>query len=171
MRSCGNPKYCAASTLRRSSEVGGRASPQIFCGRVLTGRTANFREPCEPIIRNEMARFIHWRGKMRKLKTIDFGAAVYKVDYVERLLSGEENEKLRGQINHPACLIQLEESLDPQDQFITTLHECFHYYLSQYGHSDAINPARLEGVINTLAVGMTAVLRKNPVLITMLQEL
>ena len=108
---------------------------------------------------------------MRKLKTLDFGAAVYKVEYVERLLGDDDSEKLRGQISHTDCLVKLEESLDPQDQFITTLHECFHYYLSQYGHSDAINPSRLEGVINTLAVGMTALLRKNPALITMLQEL
>ena len=108
---------------------------------------------------------------MRKLKTIDFGAAVYKVEYVERLLGDDDSEKLRGQISHTDCLVKLEESLDPQDQFITTLHECLHYYISQYGHSDSINPNRLEGVINTLAVGMTALLRKNPALITMLQEL
>lgn len=107
----------------------------------------------------------------RRLKSIDFGAAVYKVSYVERLLGDDANEKLRGQISHTECLVKLEESLDPQDQFITTIHECLHYYISQYGHSDAINPARLEGVINTLAVGMTALLRRNPTIITMLQEL
>ena len=106
---------------------------------------------------------------MRKIEKIDFGAAVYSVEIVPRLVDDEH--KLRGQINHNACLIEVEESLDPQDQFITLLHECIHYYLSQFGHNDAINPARAEGVVNTIATGMTLVLRKNPILITMLEEL
>lgn len=105
----------------------------------------------------------------RRIESIDFGAAIYQVEYIERLIEG--SEKLRGQIRHDRCVVELEESLDPQDQFVTIMHECFHYFLSQYGQGDAIAPNRAEGLINTMAAGMTLVLRKNPQLIRMIQEL
>ena len=78
---------------------------------------------------------------------------------------------MAGNINHAHCTLNIDPDADPQSMVETILHEGIHYYLVQFGQEDAINPARAEDVVETIANGIMTILRLNPDFVKAIREL
>ena len=105
-----------------------------------------------------------------KLTSLNFGSAIYKIEYEERLRSTDD-QRLSGSISHSQCVITLDPSADAQSIADTIIHESIHFFLAHYGQEGAVNPARLEELVQSVANGVLTVMRLNPQLVKMLQEL
>ena len=108
---------------------------------------------------------------MRLPKKIDLGSIVYEVEQVDRLLDADGGTKLSGQISANQALIRVEAGNDHQMQALTIIHEVFHHILRSSGQEDAIHPEREENVIEALGTGWLAVLRQNPGIMKMVEDL
>ena len=106
-----------------------------------------------------------------RLRSLNFGPAIYRINYVDKLLTEDDTRRLAGNINHAHCTLNIDPDADPQSMIETILHEGIHYYLVQFGQEDAINPARAEDVVETIANGIMTILRLNPDFVKAVQEL
>lgn len=73
-------------------------------------------------------------------------------------LRDEDGAKLDGSLLHGSCEILLEKSLHPQIKQMTLWHEIIHAILVQAGRRE---DGQNEGLIDSLAYGIAAVLRRN----------
>ena len=116
----------------------------------------------------------YWQGDfciMSIPKSIDLGSLIYKVEQVDKLLDADGGTKLSGQISANKATIRVETGNDPQMQAITILHEVFHHIIRSSGQDGAVHPDREEEIIEALASGWLAALRRNPSLIKMVEDL
>jgi hypothetical protein len=111
------------------------------------------------------------RKKKTLLKSLNLGSSQYRIEYVDKLLDVGGVNRLAGAIDHNQCVIRIDPGADPQIVLETILHEAFHFFLVQYGQEDAINPPRIEGVVETMANGFLIMMRLNPDLLTAIEEL
>lgn len=102
---------------------------------------------------------------------MNLGSAKYQIKYTDRLLDAGGVNRLSGAIDHSQCVIHVDPGADPQVVLETMIHEAFHYFLVQYGQEDAIVPARIEGVVETLSNGFLMMMRLNPDLVKLIEEL
>ena len=102
---------------------------------------------------------------------MNLGSATYQIEYVASLLDTSGTNRLAGAINHAQCVIKVDPEADPQAVMETIVHEAFHFFLVQYGQEDAVNPARIEGVVETMANGFLMMMRLNPLFVKAIQEL
>ena len=99
---------------------------------------------------------------------MNLGSATYQIEYVDKLLDIGGVNRLAGAIDHNQCSIKVDPGADAQIVLETILHEAIHFFLVQYGQEDAINPPRIEGVVETMANGFLMMMRLNPKLFTSL---
>jgi hypothetical protein len=87
---------------------------------------------------------------------VRIGGVDYSVEYVERLISGE-NTALCGQINYDMAVIKIEPNVqDEQGKCRTLLHEIMH------GIEHHFKLSLSEDEIDNLANGMYMVIKDNP---------
>lgn len=103
-------------------------------------------------------------------KAIDFGAAKYKVRYTDKLMSEDNSQKLNGAISYQEGVIELDPAVSDQSMIGTIWHEAVHFFIKQYGQESAVNPARLEDLVETLSTGIQTVIRMNPKLIRFMED-
>ena len=106
----------------------------------------------------------------KRITKIDFGAATYDVVYTEKLMSEDESQRLRGQINYQKCRVEVDPGMDNRRLAATLLHESVHFFLNEYGQDSAINPQRMEDVVTAVSTGMQLLIRLNPDLVKFVQE-
>jgi len=111
------------------------------------------------------------RKKTIRLKSLNLGSSVYQIEYVDHLLDIGGTNRLAGAIDHGKCRIKVDLEADKQVVMETIVHEAFHYFLVQYGQEDAINPARIEGVVEALSNGFLMMMRLNPLFVKAIQAL
>lgn len=98
-------------------------------------------------------------------KAIDYGSALYKIVYTDKLMTDDGMHKLNGQINYQKCQIQLDPGVSDQSMIETILHESVHFFIKQYGHESSINSQRLEELVEAISGGLQLLLRLNPNLV------
>jgi len=104
-------------------------------------------------------------------KKIDLGAIIFDVEVIPKLVDDDDKKRLIGQIKHSLSRIQLDADAEVQAMATTMMHEIMHYFIVEFGQDKAIDPLRMEGLVNALSAGMTILIRRNPDLITFMQEL
>jgi len=102
---------------------------------------------------------------------IDLGSIVYLVELVDKLLDSDGGTKLSGQISANRAVIRVEAGNHPQMQVLTIIHEMVHHILRTCGQEHAIDPERIEDVIEALAGGLLHALRNNADLLKAVEEL
>ena len=108
---------------------------------------------------------------MQHLAQMNFGSAIYRIEYEDRLLNNDDTRRLSGAINHAQCVIKLDPNADPQSVADTIVHESIHFFLAHCGQEGAINPDRLEDVVQTISNGMMTIMRLNPGFVKLIEEL
>jgi hypothetical protein len=104
-------------------------------------------------------------------KRIDLGSIVYDVELVEKLLDSDGGTKLSGQISANRAIIRVEANNHAQMQILTIIHEMVHHILRTCGQEHAVDPERIEDVIEALSGGILSSLRNNPDLMKAVEEL
>ena len=107
---------------------------------------------------------------IRKVTKINFGSATYDVVYTEKLMSEDESQRLRGQINYQKCRVEVDPELDDRRLASTLIHESVHFFLSEYGQDTAVNPQRMEDLVTAVSTGVQLLIRLNPDLVEFVQE-
>jgi len=112
-------------------------------------------------------------GRERKMPKmpitqIDFGGEKYTVKSVDNL--SVDGTTLSGHIKHGQHTIELDIQECIGQQTCTLMHECIHYMLMAHGYADRIVPDCKEGLIDTIAIGMITLIKRNPNLIGLIQE-
>ena len=102
---------------------------------------------------------------------MNFGSAIFRIEYEDRLSNDSDTRRLSGSINHAQCVIKLDPNADPQSVADTIVHEAIHFFLIHCGQEGAINPDRLEDVVQTISNGMMTIMRLNPGFVKLVQEL
>lgn len=107
------------------------------------------------------------------VKEINFGSQIFSVVVTDKLMDNDEATRLGGLIRYNSSEIMLDAAKDKQSQIDTLFHECIHYFLMSNGYTDdnAINPERLEGLIEMLSNQFLQLLRLNPDLVELVKEL
>lgn len=103
-------------------------------------------------------------------KAINFGPATYNIRYTYKLMSEDNSQKLNGAINYQAGVIELDPAVSDQSMIGTIWHEAMHFLIKQYGQESAINPARIEDLVETLSTGIQTVIRLNPKLVRFMED-
>lgn len=102
------------------------------------------------------------------IKQIDFGGEKYAVESVDNLK--DNTRTLSGSIEHGQFRIELDKTECIERQTGTLMHECVHYYLRTHGYRSKIQDDCVEGLIDTIALGVITLIKHNPKLIELIQE-
>ena len=97
------------------------------------------------------------------IKQIDFGGEKFTVEAVDNL-------KLSGEIKYSQYTIELDTTECIERQTLTLIHECVHYYLIAHGYQKHIPKELCEGMIDTIALGVITLIKRNPKLVRLIQE-
>ena len=103
-------------------------------------------------------------------KAINFGPSTYKIKYVRKLMSEDNSLKLNGTIKYQDGVIELDPEVSDQSMIGTIWHEAVHYFIKQYGQESAVNPERMEELVETVSTGILTVIRLNPKLVRFMED-
>jgi hypothetical protein len=95
---------------------------------------------------------------VKPAQTVKIGPHRYKVEEIERLVSGDGTQPLYGEINYSRGVIRIEKGLAGSYKRQTVWHEALHGILEGAG----IREDHDERMIDAIATGIVQVLQDNP---------
>jgi hypothetical protein len=105
-----------------------------------------------------------------RVKKVDFLIRTYAVNFVERLLSDDEERRLYGNIDYTNGVINLDPNHVLDDMKLTFLHEVCHAILNIFLIEKSLSDEDNEKVVDAMSSGFMLFIKQNPDTIKFLME-